>query len=72
MKMLHLNDIAEAASDLLSALPGPCSDLNCIIQRRRGAGTNGGCKCLQDRPRDVRTALRAYRDFAENMLGVEP
>lgn len=55
----------------------PCTDNGCIIRRRRGMGTTGGCRCERELRREMRAGhlggvraieiIRAMRDRIEKL-----
>lgn len=49
----------------------PCSDHGCIFlagQRRKGMGTNGGCKCVRNRPVETERFIRQQSQVIKHML----
>jgi hypothetical protein len=54
---------------------GACGDNSCMFGAPGGMGTNGGCRCLEDVPRERRMAIRkavhALRAEVRRLRGVE-
>ena len=49
----------------------PCSDLNCVLGRPGGAGTNGGCRCGRDLSRTGLSIWLAHLRLALSNMAEE-
>jgi hypothetical protein len=57
-------ETARSVLDAALAEVGGCGDGNCVVHRRCGMHTNGGCRCNADKHKMSRV-LYHYRKFAD-------
>lgn len=65
---MTLDPAAQAKMELDERLNqiGGCSDGNCIVVKRKGQHTNGGCRCLTN-AFNAQRVVYAYKQFVQKV-----
>lgn len=63
----YIAELLKERDDALEKIGG-CGDGGCVIHRRPGQHTNGGCRCVRNRAHwEINQVIRIHNRFAEKV-----